>query len=224
MEKRQQGALLLLLVSASALIGLAAWLPDQGGYAIDRYAETLAAAVRSDGLTALSRLLAYLGSTIGVIAITLICALGLGWKAGWRSGALLIGGVGAAYGMNLLLKALFNRARPELAWGIEVSGASFPSGHATLGCAMFGLIALLLLRIPGIGKLWRAVIVCGAAAIILLMAASRVYFHVHYLSDVLAGLASGLLVISVVLLVAGNPQRARSGHLRQVGNGVKTDA
>jgi undecaprenyl-diphosphatase len=201
MGKQRVVGIILLIASLTALGGLAALLPEQGGLAIDDYAERLAASLTSDPMTAAARVMAYAGSTVGVIGISLLSGLFMAIKAGWRSGVIIVAGVGAAYGINVLLKSLFDRARPELAWGIEVSGASFPSAHATLGCAMFGLIALMLIRSTSFRKPGRIIIGAVAIMLILLMGASRIYFHVHYLTDILAGYATGLAVIAVTLLL-----------------------
>lgn len=60
---------------------------------------------------------------------------------------------------------------------------SFPSGHT--GSSVGAAVALLLSRKNG----WSA----AALALALLIAFSRVYLHVHYPTDVLAGLVLGVL-------------------------------
>jgi len=72
--------------------------------------------------------------------------------------------------------------------------ASFPSDHAT----MAGAVAAGLLLVS-----WRLGIAAAAAA--LLMAFTRVYVGAHYPIDVLAGLAVGAIVATVVTLVAAGP-------------------
>lgn len=107
-----------------------------------------------------------------------------------RGGALTLCGLSTEYvTCELILKPLIRRPRPYLTiQGLVClvppeSSAGFPSGHAASGFAC----AYLLTR--SYGKI-------GALAYIpaTLIALSRVYVGVHYLTDVLAGMALGTLV------------------------------
>ncbi|GAB4074081.1 phosphatase PAP2 family protein [Barrientosiimonas marina] len=92
---------------------------------------------------------------------------------------------------NWLLKAVFERPRPEITHLVQVSSDSFPSGHAMNSIAFFGFLAFLLFRAmksmskPS-GWVWMS-----AVGLIGLIGFSRVYLGVHYLSDVLGGLLAG---------------------------------
>jgi undecaprenyl-diphosphatase len=97
-----------------------------------------------------------------------------------------------------VLKYLVDRPRPPGAQ-IEPNGASFPSGHASYAGAT--TVALVLLfTTPGPRRLlWWALAALGIA----LMAWSRTYLQVHWLSDVLAGSTLG---IGISLFVFGGTQ------------------
>ena len=104
-----------------------------------------------------------------------------------RAGILLLASVAVSWVMNdLILKPLIGRARPfEVIEGLEVlislpRSYSFPSGHA---CSSFAAAYALTRGVPKYGK-WFYV----PAALI---AASRVYLGVHYLSDIMVGIAVG---------------------------------
>lgn len=89
---------------------------------------------------------------------------------------------------NLVLKILFDRTRPfdsqELQLLISVPhGSSFPSGHTTSSFAAAGALLWFDRRIGIPATVFAAV-----------TAFSRLYFQVHYLSDVLVGAAAGLLI------------------------------
>lgn len=92
------------------------------------------------------------------------------------------------------LKAWFQRERPPLPSRLVVEDSySFPSGHSLTSSACFTVAAVLLARVLSHAPVWQqvaAVGVCGA--LIVLVAASRVWLGVHYLSDVLSGLVLGL--------------------------------
>ena len=101
--------------------------------------------------------------------------------------AALLGSLAAA-----VIKLLVDRTRPPEVLGIEAlvalpTTASFPSGHATTAAAAATALALLVPR-------WRLL----AVSLALLVGASRVLLGVHFVGDVLAGLALGAAIGAVV--------------------------
>jgi undecaprenyl-diphosphatase len=87
------------------------------------------------------------------------------------------------------VKELADRARPTLNPIAETLGPSFPSGHSSTAAAFFAGAALVLGR--GYGPRGRAAFAAAAVAIAVGVACSRVLLGVHWLSDVVAGLALG---------------------------------
>jgi membrane-associated phospholipid phosphatase len=102
--------------------------------------------------------------------------------------------------LKLILKALFNRPRPGNPLIEHVSGLSFPSGHAMLGVTFYGLMILILLHEVK-NCWWRNAIIGFFVILILLIAFSRVYLRVHYVSDVITGLAVGFIWLTVSLYI-----------------------
>lgn len=95
-------------------------------------------------------------------------------------------GLGAV-GLTVGLKAFFALPRPP---GAVETGYGFPSGHA-LGTTVFWGGAALL---ASAGR--RRVRLGVAAAVVALVAVSRVVLGVHYLADVAAGVAVGVLFLA----------------------------
>jgi len=124
--------------------------------------------------------------------------LALVWAA-----ALLGNGV-----LNRLLKEIFARTRP-LIDGLPgpATGFSFPSGHSSASMVAYAMLAWLGWRL--LGPRWRTPLVMAATAIILTTACSRVFLQVHYASDVLAGLCSGLAWTVVCVTAADGLRRRR---------------
>jgi membrane-associated phospholipid phosphatase len=94
------------------------------------------------------------------------------------------------------LKALFPRERPhfEVPFLTE-SSSSFPSGHAMASLIGYGLFAYLLCKAQP--RFWpRAVVVLAATAVVGAIGFSRLYLGAHYLSDVVAGYAAGMVWLS----------------------------
>jgi len=111
--------------------------------------------------------------------------------------------------LNQGMKLLFDRPRPATAF-YEQPGFSFPSGHAMIGGAFYGL--LIYLTWTNIqNKLWRWFLVLLLGIWVFLIGYSRVYLHVHYASDVIAGWSAGFifLIISLLLLRRLEPKQAR---------------
>jgi undecaprenyl-diphosphatase len=139
------------------------------------------------------RIISYFGSAV-VIALVALIAIVLDKKrqaleiSGWIIG--LSGGVV----LSQLVKHLVARPRPTFAL-IHVTGFSFPSGHATISIIGYGLLAYFqVLTLSDWSSRVRTV--CGAAVLVLLIGFSRMYLEVHFLSDILAGYAAGLVWLS----------------------------
>ena len=132
-----------------------------------------------------------LGSTIFVVGIGIIIGLLLLLRRNIplaTSFAVSIIGGGAA---ALVLKEVVRRARPDAIYQAYLeTGYSFPSGHATLAAALYGsLMYLAWHTIPS--RAGRIVAILVLAVVIGLIAFSRLYLGVHYVSDVLGGLVLG---------------------------------
>jgi membrane-associated phospholipid phosphatase len=87
------------------------------------------------------------------------------------------------------VKQLVDRARPALEAVAATLGPSFPSGHTSTAAASWAAFALVAGRWWG-RRAWPA-LAGVAVGIAVGVAASRVLLDVHWLTDVLAGLALG---------------------------------
>jgi membrane-associated phospholipid phosphatase len=87
------------------------------------------------------------------------------------------------------VKELVDRARPEIEAVAATLGPSFPSGHTSAAAASWAAFALVAGRWWG-RRAWPA-LAGTAVGIAVAVALSRVFLDVHWLSDVLGGLALG---------------------------------
>jgi membrane-associated phospholipid phosphatase len=98
----------------------------------------------------------------------------------------------AAEGLNVLLKLLLRRARPDL-WELVLPNSySFPSGHAMVSTAVYGMAAFVAGRLQ---PRLRWPLYVGMPLVVLVIGISRVYLGVHWPTDVLAGFAAGGLIL-----------------------------
>jgi undecaprenyl-diphosphatase len=91
--------------------------------------------------------------------------------------------IGGAALLNVVAKAFFGRARPELWTSIDPrADYSFPSGHAMGTMAVFAALAFIAWGARG-----SRVFAVTCALLVLMVGLSRVYIGVHYPSDVFCG-------------------------------------
>ncbi len=97
--------------------------------------------------------------------------------------------------LNMLLKTIFARPRPSDICLVEVSGYSFPSGHAMTSAAFYGFIIYLIWQ-TNIRKKLKIVSTVFLCFLIILIGISRIYLGVHYTSDIVAG-----FLVSIAYLI-----------------------
>ena len=128
-------------------------------------------------------------------------ALGLLWWLGtpfWKNWAqtILLSIIALAV-VVLSIKFLVRRQRPAGDWGgfyRKTDPHSFPSGHAARAI----LIAVL---VTGLGPAWLIAVLWVWAPLVCL---ARVVMGVHYLSDILAGMLTGLLAgMGILMVISG---------------------
>jgi undecaprenyl-diphosphatase len=127
-----------------------------------------------------------------------LAGLGLIWWLGsdyWKERAIiLIVSILLTAIVVFVIKLLVRRKRPEGEWGKfyrSTDPHSFPSGHAVRAM-------MLTVVVLGLGPLWLGLVLLVWAP---LVGVARVAMGVHYLSDVIAGMAMGLVIGGAVLLV-----------------------
>lgn len=187
----------LVLAGCLALLALLAWLidphrpPSFDEAILTWLAEHLRGPI-GDGLLQIYRLSGVHFTAFLVLAALIFVVL----KRWWRDLRLLVmSTAGILMLVDLLLKPLFDRARPPEKL-LVVDGRSFPSGHAAGAVAFYGAMVLILsahyphLRRP----LW-----IGAVLWIALVWLSTLYARAHWPTDLLAGGGVGLAWLTLCL-------------------------
>lgn len=108
--------------------------------------------------------------------------------------------------LNNGLKMIVSRERPDIFRLVSASGSSFPSGHSAAAAAGAAAIALVLGRDRH--RRTRAILAASAALVAVAVATSRALLGVHWLTDVIAGVAVGWgWFLLVAVLFGGRLQR-----------------
>lgn len=151
---------------------------------------------------------------IGVMAGALGVALAVRRRFYWLL-ALVVALPGGML-VNDLMKHVFHRARPHFDDPLLLlSTFSFPSGHVAGSTLFYGFVcALAFATLPRASS--RTGVVAVALGAIAVVAMSRMYLGVHYLSDVLGAFCEALAWLAVALtgVHAFRQARTREGLLR----------
>jgi len=158
----------------------------------DRFAESSQAKEQPGFIRALAVVLAHSGdSWFWLIGLGLLWWLGIDY---WKQLALvMIIGIGVTALVVLVIKFTVRRRRPQGEWGRiyrSTDPHSFPSGHA----ARSTMLAVITL---GLGPLWLGLSLLLWAPLVGL---ARIILGVHYPSDILAGMALGIVMGVLVLI------------------------
>lgn len=152
--------------------------------------ETAVVETAPDAVVDLFRVLTHLGDPVTLLVLVAagyLLANHLGVSSTRMAAAmgLALGG----FALTLALKYGFALPRPP---GAGTDGFGFPSGHAIGATVVYGGLAGLLT--PHDRRVTRV-----AAVLVLVVAASRVLIGVHYLVDVVVGVAVGVGYLAVAL-------------------------
>jgi membrane-associated phospholipid phosphatase len=124
-----------------------------------------------------------LHSTYAIACYGVLAAVLLWLRRDWRRITTVL----ACIGGGLLLNGL-----------VKLATYSFPSGHVAASTIFYGLgVAWVFERTRSVA--WRSAALIGAGLAIVLVAFSRMYLGVHYLSDVAAAFAEGVAWLSLCL-------------------------
>ncbi len=119
-------------------------------------------------------------------------------RLGVRLGVMLL----VTAGVNGILKLAFTTPRPSFfrpeLGGVTETSFGLPSGHAQNATAIWGLLAGLL-------RPWPVRI--GLIALILAIGWSRIHLGVHFLEDMVVGVAVGLVLVGAFLALQGRVSR-----------------
>jgi len=117
---------------------------------------------------------------------------------GKKYAGLFLGSIFAGALVAYLLKIFFNVARPTS--GVMLAfGPSFPSYHATVATVFF--VMMIYIFDDFLRGVWRILFNIICVFLIFLVAFSRVYLGVHWLSDVSVGILLGCALSYLAIVI-----------------------
>ena len=159
---------------------------------LDRNVRAWVQPMRSGGADLSMETVSLLGEPAGLVPLILIASAVL-WRASRRWALLLpilMAGTGA---LQLAGKWAADRPRPNAApWG-------FPSGHVLSLVVFFGVMAFLLITLSERRRRLRLAACFSCGAVAGLVAVSRIYLDMHWLSDVIGGFTLGAAYLLIAL-------------------------
>jgi undecaprenyl-diphosphatase len=207
------GVLVYLLLAGPGLL-LTRRLADGSLVRADRGVSQWFLEHRTPTLDRLTHLGSMLSDTSTAIVVTVLVVVVLRLRLHrWREPvAVLLSILGELF-IFVLVTATVHRQRPTIS---HLDGApptsSFPSGHTGAAVALYVGLAVVLIRLARPSGAGLAVLAVAGTLCLLpvVVAVSRLYRGMHFLTDVLAGAAAGglWLAIVVVTVLADPPQDA----------------
>ena len=191
----------LILASVAGTIFLAVLIHYHPIFALDVSISREVQESSGPGLLLFMQIVSIFGIPWVAVPATLIIA-GIFFFGSLRREALfavLTLGVG---GVNALIKAIINRPRPTdtlIAVYQKLTDPSFPSGHVVYYVVFFGFLIAAMALAPRIPRAVRVAVGSVSAALIVLVAVSRLYLGVHWATDVAAGYCIGFALLSGLL-------------------------
>lgn len=178
------------------------------GTALDHDLLSWLVAHRSAGLTAVAIAVTTAGSPPVITALAVVAGALLWWRRRAVLPALVVvGTLGAAMSVSTLTKIAVGSHRPARALQlIPELDMSYPSGHVTGTLALAGIVAVAVGAHHG--RFVQLILAIDVAAVTTMIALTRLYLGVHWLTDIGGGMLLGsaaVLLGSAVPSFGANP-------------------
>lgn len=186
----------------------------RGGTALDHEVLGWLVEHRRDGITTAAIAITNAGSPLAMALLAFAAGVTLWRRHSPRTGIVVVATLAIAYGLSTLTKMLVGAHRPPRAVQLLLEvDPSYPSGHVTGTLALTGIVAVVCGRRRG--RLIRIALAVGVVAVTSMVALTRLYLGVHWLTDVVGGslLGASAVLAGLAMLDRMVPGRSDSGGL-----------
>ena len=175
-----------LLVIGCSVFGLLTTLLVSDGLSLDRSVHAFMLTLRNPLADRLLAGLASIGDAVVLAPAASLTMLWLLWRRRWLAAGHWAAALAFGLVLTVALEALIDMPKPPGAH----EGFGFPSVAVTMATIAFGFFAVLIAReLPGRSRVWPYTV---AAAVVALLGFARIYFGMHWLSDVVGGTLLGV--------------------------------
>ena len=183
---------IMLFILLLMIIAIVEDVFDKEIMKLDIMGYSLISSIIDESVTPIAIIITNLGGAIVICILTLISFILIKNKK--ISFCILLNLIISTF-LNLFLKNIIQRPRPDELRLIVETGYSFPSGHSMVGMAFYGFLIYLVYKYLKNKKL-KVILISFFSVLIILIGLSRIYLGVHYTSDVIAG-----FLISICYLI-----------------------
>ena len=134
----------------------------------------------------------FLASTLFVVSA---CVALLVFMKNKKIAGTIFGSVAISTIVNIVIKSIFRRPRPEVRRLVEEKSFSFPSGHTMAAVTLYGILIFFVMR-SKLNKNVKIAISILLGLLPICVAVSRIYLGAHFASDVM-----GAVITSTALLL-----------------------
>ena len=148
----------------------------------------------NDKLTPIVKVITHIGGAKIVFVLTVLAIILI---KGLKNKLFLLTGVVGAAGLNVVLKHIVQRERPNINRLIPEKGYSFTSGHSMMSMAFYGMLIFLIFKyVKNTALKWTLIVIL--TILLSTIGITRIYLGVHYPSDVIGGFVVSLTYLFIL--------------------------
>ena len=150
----------------------------------------------------LTNILIFITNFGGPIGISLICiTIFLIPKLRNKLGLPVSIAVSTSFILNIILKLIFARERPDILRLVTENSYSFPSGHAMINMALYTVLIIYAYKFIK-SKRIKYPLIIAMMLLVIAIGFTRIYLGVHYAGDIIGGWLLGFAIgLSVYMLM-----------------------
>lgn len=148
----------------------------------------------NDKLTPIVKVITHIGGAKIVFVLTVLAIILI---KGLKNKLFLLTGIVGTAGLNVVLKHIVQRERPNINRLIPEKGYSFPSGHSMMSMAFYGMLIFLIFKyVKNTVLKWTLIVIL--TILLSTIGITRIYLGVHYPSDVIGGFVVSLTYLFIL--------------------------